>query len=123
MHVNLSVFIDFGRYGGHKDDVHNLQDLLGILKMHGYPCLRKIFTVSNGFSVASQNAQLDKNMRHVCYQIFRASEKSFERIEINGFTDAETQLLLKSIENRNISYEEIKTVAGNNPLFLCLLKK
>jgi len=64
-----------------------------------------------------------KGWRQTCvWSDFGLCWKSFERVEIKGFTEKETKLLLAKTNNQNFKYEDIKTVAATNQHLLCLLK-
>ena len=120
----LYLFIDFGRIRSYSDDGKYLECLLAISNIHNSTprLLTKIFSVSCGLSVAMTNTMFSYQLRDLCLQLEHRVNQCFSRKIITGFTDTEANDVISLINKAEIDVNQVKKLAGTNPLLLSHLK-
>ncbi len=120
----LYLFIDFSRIRSYSDDGKYLERLLGISNIHNsMPGLfTKIFSVSCGFSMAMTNTMISCQLRDLCLRLERRVNQCISGKIITGFTDTEANDVRSRINKAKIDVNQVKKLAGTNPLLLSHLK-
>lgn len=115
----MYLFVDVGSVTG---SVCDLQGFVDIIQIFSDGKLTKIFSVSSGFVSAQTSVILNRVDRECCYNIQGLLDSCFDKVVVNGFTDAEVNKFIECF-NKNIDVDKIKEAAGNNPLLLSCLAR
>ena len=120
----LYLFIDFGRVHSSGDDGAYLKCLLHVSHVYSdeVGLLRKIITVSSGFSMARANPMFSRPLKEICLKIYRLVEECYTLKIVTGYTEVEADKIIVHLNMAGIDVDEIKKLAGTNPLLLSLLK-